>query len=548
MGEWHRQLAEWSIWWWSLIIPHLYQVTIFAGATWIITRTFKITSARLRYLVWVVVLVKFFLPTVLLSHFIKQIGINFTGQSVNWQFSDSLQQPVVMMMELVDIEPPTPSAVQHNEFTCIFSVLWLTGMSFLLVRWHRARRNLIKHLLQWEQIEHTAEAIALQEIRTQLRLKRQVALAAANEPIDVGVWGIWKPIIILPKEILTKLSKQQIQTIFMHELMHVIRWDNLIGVLQRWLCCLFWFHPLVWWLDRRLLNERELACDERVLGTGCAPIFYASSLWRVSEQSLGWRSTVGRSLTTGANLKRRVEIIMNYNYQSKKSLVSYLPVWLTLAGVAVITALLGATPTGYLKAKAQGPQQLEQSSSQLGEFIPVRVENSESLPFEITWAQLQFNRADTAATELPRRYDNFEIELHVANQSDRPISGFVLEMSSSVSSKKFFSLAAMPTLAPLSGRVFKNHIALPKKTWLATLPKGWQSCAACALSEFQIRVVGVIFGSGERFKPTADTEWKWADIAIEKKYEKEFREGGGALTYSIDRSNNKYQALIVHGQ
>src|SRR5258706_15717253 len=105
------------------------------------------------------------------------------------------------------------------------------------------------------------------------------------------------------------LSDPELEAVMAHELIHVARWDNLVGNLHMLLCCLFWFHPLTWIIDRRLMNERERACDEAVIALGGEPQVYASSLLKVLKFCLGWR-VAGVSYAAGSNLVRRVERIM----------------------------------------------------------------------------------------------------------------------------------------------------------------------------------------------------------------------------------------------
>jgi len=69
-------------------------------------------------------------------------------------------------------------------------------------------------------------------------------------------------------------------------MIHVERHDNLIAALQRFRCYLFWFHPLVWILDRKLLLERERVCDELVLGMRIDRSVYAASIVKVTRSAL----------------------------------------------------------------------------------------------------------------------------------------------------------------------------------------------------------------------------------------------------------------------
>jgi BlaR1 peptidase M56 len=54
-------------------------------------------------------------------------------------------------------------------------------------------------------------------------------------------------------------TRHQFGKAMLHELIHVSRRDNLLGALKMLSCCLFWFRPLIWLIDHKLLAERELA-------------------------------------------------------------------------------------------------------------------------------------------------------------------------------------------------------------------------------------------------------------------------------------------------
>ena len=72
---------------------------------------------------------------------------------------------------------------------------------------------------------------------------------------------------------------------------------------------MFWFHPLVWWIGARLLEERERACDEAVLSLGNQPQVYAEGILSVCKLYVE-SPLVCVSGVTGSNIKRRIEAIM----------------------------------------------------------------------------------------------------------------------------------------------------------------------------------------------------------------------------------------------
>jgi uncharacterized protein (TIGR03435 family) len=114
---------------------------------------------------------------------------------------------------------------------------------------------------------------------------------------------------MLPDGLSEHLTPEQFEAIVAHELCHVRRRDNLSSAIHMVVESLFWFHPLVWWIQARLVEERERACDEAVLQMGSDPQDYAEGIVTVCEFYL--RSPlVCLSGVTGSDLKRRVETIM----------------------------------------------------------------------------------------------------------------------------------------------------------------------------------------------------------------------------------------------
>jgi uncharacterized protein (TIGR03435 family) len=128
-------------------------------------------------------------------------------------------------------------------------------------------------------------------------------------PLEPGVFGIFKPVLLLPDGILERLSPAQLRSILAHELCHVQRRDNFAAAAHMTVEAVFWFHPLVWWIGSRLMEERERACDEEVLRHASEPEVYAEGILNVCKFYLAspLRCVSG---VTGSNLKKRIEEIM----------------------------------------------------------------------------------------------------------------------------------------------------------------------------------------------------------------------------------------------
>jgi len=99
--------------------------------------------------------------------------------------------------------------------------------------------------------------------------------------LEPGVFGLFRPFLLLPEGITEHLTQAQLEAITTHELCHVRRRDNLTAAIHSLVESTFWFFPPVWWLGARLVEERERACDQAVAQLGIEPRTYAESILKV---------------------------------------------------------------------------------------------------------------------------------------------------------------------------------------------------------------------------------------------------------------------------
>jgi len=163
-----------------------------------------------------------------------------------------------------------------------------------------------------------------------------------------GALGCWRPAVLLPDGLSAQLNASELEAILAHELAHILRRDNLWAAAAHAIVAVFWFHPLVWWLERRMLKERETACDELVLGRGTQPEVYLSGILKVCR--MAFRGAEGYAGANGSSLEIRMERIMSANvprgsYGARASAGALVAM--------VATAALFPLAGGYLKAQPQ---------------------------------------------------------------------------------------------------------------------------------------------------------------------------------------------------
>ena len=268
------------------LLNHLWQSTAFAAAVALAVALLRRHSPRLRYWLWFAASAKFLVPFSL---------ILATGARIQLPpDTPGLHATTVQQVSLYFSPAALPAPV-HAPFpwTNLFIAAWAAGAIFLLIRW--ARRWIVIH-----RMARTARRVDLEF---------PVAAFVSAAAIEPGVFGILRPVLLLPENFRDELTPEQFEAILTHESRHVQFRDNLTAALHMLVETLFWFHPLVWWIGARLTDERERDCDEAALRRGSRPADYARGILSVC-QSYTESSLLCASGISGADLKKRIREIM----------------------------------------------------------------------------------------------------------------------------------------------------------------------------------------------------------------------------------------------
>ncbi len=124
------------------------------------------------------------------------------------------------------------------------------------------------------------------EVQDRLGLARAVRYLECDWLHVPAVIGWLRPVVLLPVTALTGLSEDQLRAVIAHELAHVQRLDTAANFLQALVEALFFYHPAVWWLGRRIRTEREHCCDQVAVCLYENRLEYARALSLMAE----WRS------------------------------------------------------------------------------------------------------------------------------------------------------------------------------------------------------------------------------------------------------------------
>jgi beta-lactamase regulating signal transducer with metallopeptidase domain len=139
---------------------------------------------------------------------------------------------------------------------------------------------------------------------------RPVSLLISNRLEVPTAIGFRKPAIILPAWLLESTPAEELKYILLHELAHLSRRDDWTNLAQKILKALLFFLPSVWWIERKLSMDREVACDDAVLARSGTPSGYAECLTRVAERSFLRRQLALAQAAVGRMRQLTVRVAM----------------------------------------------------------------------------------------------------------------------------------------------------------------------------------------------------------------------------------------------
>ena len=318
---------------------HLWQTTAVVAIVWAITSVLRSNSASLRFRFWLLASMKFLLPFSLLVAAGQHLWPTTTSTSPPQTLGTIVTravQPYRALRTNGTVERPSPTASRLRiEGICL--ALWAFGACVVLVSWLRS----------WASLRCVVRRATL---RTTIS---GVPVLQTSSLLEPGVFGIFRHVLLIPEDMLTRLSTRELAVIFNHELCHVRRRDNLTAALHTLVFAIFWFHPAVWLIKARLLDERELACDEDVVRSGEDPQLYAESILNVCKFYLE-APTTAMAGVTGGELKLRITRIMSQKTYARLS--ARRTVMVVLLGAAVLSMPFAA---GVINARQLHAQAVE---------------------------------------------------------------------------------------------------------------------------------------------------------------------------------------------
>jgi bla regulator protein BlaR1 len=341
----------------ALVGNHLWQSTLAAAVAGLLVLALRHNRAHVRYCVWLAASVKFLVPFAMLA---------LAGRQLGWRAvaATGRPDPTTLLIGVIGQpfsgEPHTTlgraggeAALGAPPLTAVLVVAWAFGCAVLLVRWLIRWHRVAAAVRRGSPVTAGREIDTIRRLEQTIGVTRPIAVVSSITSLEPGVFGIIRPVLLWPAGIAERLDDGQVEAILAHELCHVRRRDNLAAAIHMVVEAAFWFHPLLWWIGARLVDERERACDEEVVRLGSEPQTYAESILKTCQLYVESPLPCVAGVT-GSELKKRIERIM------RNEAGAALNPWkkILIVTTAVVAA---AAPVVVGALNAPGPQAQQQS-------------------------------------------------------------------------------------------------------------------------------------------------------------------------------------------
>jgi bla regulator protein blaR1 len=323
----------------SAIINSLWQGSVIFLILFTVLHTFKNLSSKLRYHLCYLSLVAmlFWFVTNIFRAFqeLQGIAIRVTEGS-----NATSSKTFIITNYPKDYSFQSIAGVQTTNAMEWIALAYIIGVTFFAFRFiiSLARIQVIKKKGIANPPAHLLEMI--KNLSFKLGIKQKVSLLLSSRVDIPVVFGVLKPIILMPVSAMNQLSPDQLEAILIHELAHLKRNDFLFNIFQVMMETILFFNPFTWIISRLIKREREYCCDDAVVEHTTAPLPYAQALATLeayrSETNLAMAANPGSQ-----NLFTRVKRIM----EMKNERFRYSPATLIILLALIVASVSLLTPS-----------------------------------------------------------------------------------------------------------------------------------------------------------------------------------------------------------
>ena len=255
--------------------------------------------------------------------------------------SDLTVEGLIGAENLKAIEPLTSFSITEwmSQYHSTVVIIWAIGVCVLLSRiisgWWGI--NMIKKNLSYKIPKQITSSF--ERLKYELGINTNVTLALSDVISVPMIIGHLKPIVLIPVATLNHLSNEELESILIHELTHILQDDYLKNIIVMIAESLFFYHPVIWMLSSEIKEEREHICDEAVMNIYPNRVQYAKTLVKLEEVFHGNESRLSLALFTNKfKLMKRVKRILNMHNSSSPARVRIAAIAVLMVGLVFVSS------------------------------------------------------------------------------------------------------------------------------------------------------------------------------------------------------------------
>ncbi|MCB0649008.1 MAG: M48 family metalloprotease [Saprospiraceae bacterium] len=189
--------------------------------------------------------------------------------------------------------------------------LWLIG--FLIFSIRLVVSYGFVHFIGSKSILDTRSSLFAQmkRISAQMGINKKVELRFSDKVSTIFTYGNIKPVIIWPMALINALTPEEAEVVLAHELAHIKRNDYTVKFLIGIANTILYYHPVIWWLNWVVNNERECACDLQAVATTGDQTLLASALLKLQEEKLRLAHISANGFSDKNSFSNRIKRIFN---------------------------------------------------------------------------------------------------------------------------------------------------------------------------------------------------------------------------------------------
>ncbi len=198
-------------------VSHIWQSTVVAAGAAALVWMCRQNRASVRHAIWLAASMKFLMPFALLAA---------VARALPWP--SSLPQSGAVAAVTVMFDASVSPALSETSWRVLLGV-WCIGTLVVLARWAWEWTRLADIVRGATLVTDGPVFDALRRAERTAGIRTPTTIVTLDRDIEPGVIGLWRPVLVWPRALTRALSFDRVEAIVAHEMVHVMRRDNLLA-------------------------------------------------------------------------------------------------------------------------------------------------------------------------------------------------------------------------------------------------------------------------------------------------------------------------------